>query len=64
MFFDNEKSITFKAIKILESQGINKNAFYKWKLYHSENFYKFISQAEISLDIAMKRYENNIKKYN
>jgi len=63
MVYDTEKSLQHQAIKKLESQGISTNDFYKWKLYHSEAFDKFIKQTEISLDIAIDRYKGSIKKH-
>jgi len=64
VIFNTEKSIAFKTIKILESQGIPKIDFYKWKLYHTEAYSKFISQAEINFDIAIVRYKDSIKNQN
>jgi len=61
--FDNEKSLQFQAIKRLETEGITDNDWYKWKLYNNEAYDSFISQASISIEIAITQYKESIKKH-
>ena len=62
MVFDKEKSIQYKIIKKLKKEGISKNTFYKWKLYHNFTYDNLISQGKISISIAVLKYKKRIKK--
>ena len=49
-------------VKALHSQGISKIDYFCFKLYNTEAYNKFISQADISVDIAVKRFKDKIKR--
>ena len=51
-----------KIIKALERQGVNKTSLYIFKLNNTQAYNKMISQASISVDIAVKRFKDTIKK--
>ena len=51
-----------KLLQALEGQGVNELSIHLFKVNNTQAYNKMISQARVSVDIAVKRFKDSIKK--